>query len=232
MTTTFAAGILGAGLGSRMQSVSSCKPLTKVAGETLLGRTARLLLEAGANPVVCALRDELVPPTARDDLPSGPRYIFVNTESSLHTLAEVLRALPKPWPNHVFFTMADTVLAPHDFQAYLRFCRQLNPGECGILATRFIDDEKPLYVHQDPSGRVQRFGGSEASGIVTSGMYYLSSEALALVEPEVARGTHKMRNFLGLLAERQVPIKSFVVEKTIDVDHPLDLAQAEALLGG
>ncbi|NUM87819.1 MAG: NTP transferase domain-containing protein [Bdellovibrionales bacterium] len=230
--SSFAAGILGAGLGSRLRGVSACKPLAEVAGETLLGRTSRLLRENGASPVICALRDELLPLEARAHLPEGPTYIFVNTESSLHTLAEVAKALPQPWPAHVFFTMADTVLSPGDFRDFLAFCRGLQPAECGILATRFIDDENPLYVHANEEGRVLRFGGSDRSPIVTSGMYCLSSSALALVAPEVARGTKKMRNFLGLLASRGMAIKSFVVEKTVDVDHPMDLAQAETLLGG
>jgi hypothetical protein len=61
-------------------------------------------------------------------------------------------------------------------------------------------------------------------------MYFLSPAAMRLALDEAAKGTHKMRNFLSKLAAGRFPVKSFVVGKTIDVDHPSDLEKAAQFL--
>lgn len=225
------AAILGAGLGSRLQERSKAKPLAPLLGTTLL---AHLIRELGAYPfhgICCALRDELLSEEDKARLPKQENlhYIFVNTESSLHTLGELIRALPASADDSsVFFTMADTVLPSQDLQAFLRFCSELSPGESAILATRHIDDEKPLYVHTE-NGLVLAFGGNP-SPLVTSGMYCLSPKARKIALRCLGEGMHKMRNFLAFLVEQGERVKIFEVEKTIDVDHPSDLDQAEQFL--
>ena len=71
---------------------------------------------------------------------------------------------------------------------------------------------------------------SDHGQFVTSGMYFLSPAAMLMALEEVQKGTHKMRNFLCKLLERELLIKSFVVSKTIDVDHPSDLENAARFL--
>jgi hypothetical protein len=46
------------------------------------------------------------------------------------------------------------------------------------------------------------------------------------------KGIQKMRNFLAELTSQGIPIKTFVVSKTIDVDHPSDLDKAAAFMQG
>lgn len=228
----FRVGILGAGLGSRLKAEAAAKPLARLNGsETLLGLLLNRFKKAGAPEILCALRAELMTDELKATLPEveGSRYLFKDTESSLHTLAELIRAFGKPAPT--LFSMADTVMLPGDFEHFLAFCASLAPGECAVLATTFIDDEKPLYVRADGQGNVLSFG-SEPAPLVTSGMYFLQPEALEIALEMVDSGTHKMRNFLSGLAARGVPVKTFVVGKTIDVDHPSDLAKAAAFLRG
>ena len=74
--------------------------------------------------------------------------------------------------------------------------------------------------------------GLPQSPYVTSGMYFLNAKARKIALTELAQGTHKMRNFLKNLQVSGVPIKTFVVQKTIDVDHPSDLEKAEQFLRG
>jgi hypothetical protein len=61
-------------------------------------------------------------------------------------------------------------------------------------------------------------------------MYLLPPQALKIAEKAVGAGVSKMRNFLSHLTECGISIKIFVVEKTIDVDHPSDLQTAEHFL--
>jgi NDP-sugar pyrophosphorylase family protein len=232
MKINYRVGILGAGLGSRLRSEAGTKPLASLGeGETLLGLLLDRFLRAGASEIRCALRDELLTEKLRATLPrpAGVDYLFKDTDSSLHTLAELIRSWPARSPT--LFSMADTVMLPADFERFLAFCRSLPPGENAVLVTTFIDDEKPLYVRADGQGNAVSFG-SEPTPLVTSGMYFLQPEAMEIALELVNSGTHKMRNFLSELAARGAPIKTFVVGKTIDVDHPSDLAKAAAFLRG
>jgi NDP-sugar pyrophosphorylase family protein len=230
MIFSLRAGILGAGLGSRLKTAAGAKPLAPLkGGKNLL----EILLERfrlnGIKEIACALRAELITEDLRAHLPqtAGLSYLFVNTESSLHTLAELIGKLGTSSP--VLFSMADTVLLAEDLSRFVAFCAALPRGESAVLVTPFVDDEKPLWVSVDSQGRVLRFG-SEKGHYVTSGMYYLSPAAMELALKEVASGTHKMRNFLANLVNARDPVRAFVVTKTIDVDHPSDLEKAAQFL--
>jgi NDP-sugar pyrophosphorylase family protein len=229
MKSLNSAGILGAGLGSRLQSEAACKPLALIGDESLLSRLIQLLKRQGVSQIHCALRAELLDNEARKSLPPGCDYEFVNTDTSLHTLAAVVRTF-RPLPDHLFLTMADTVLTARDFQAFFQFCEGLKEGECAILATPHIDDEKPLYVTVDEQTQNAVVFGAEPTPFVTSGMYCLSKTALNLLPEQIAAGMGKMRNYLAFLATEKIPIKTFVVEKTVDVDHPHDLKHAREFL--
>jgi len=220
-------GILAAALGSRLQARSKAKPLAPLAGSTLLQHLINRLRSAGVAEITCALREELLTEADRAALPRAPglRYLFVNTESSLHTLGALIEAM-EPSRGPAVFTMADTVLFPADLQKFLAEAAALAPNECAVLATTFVDDEKPLWVKVDERGYSRRFGG-ESGDCVTSGMYALNPQAMEIALENIAAGTSKMRNFLANLAEQHVPVKTVVVAKTIDVDHPSDLDKAE-----
>lgn len=192
----------------------------------------RSLEKEGFAQIRCALRDELLSPEDKASLPKATnyKYLFVNTESSLHTLGEVAKA-EQPIQAPLFITMADTILKPVDLRAFVSFCRGLGPNESAILATPYVNDEKPLVVELSQDGYVSRFGGdAKENSVITSGMYCLSPAALTCLEPCLNAGMQKMRNFLAHLVEKNQKIRAFVVEKTIDIDHPEDLADAEKFL--
>ena len=229
-----AAAILGAGLGSRLQSRSKSKPLSPLLGETLLSRLLKDIKKYPFVDISCALRAELTSAEERSQLPNrdSVRYLFVDTESSLHTLGEVHKAATSN-PAHLFVTMADTILLPGDLHRFLRICETLGAAESAVLVTPFIDDEKPLYAHVNTAGEVSMFGPEApqmGEKLVTSGMYCLSRQALEQLPFALSGGMHKMRNYLSFLLEQRERIKTFVVQKSIDVDHPSDLDQASAFL--
>lgn len=227
MADSLRVGILGAGLGSRLQSRSKAKPLAPVGGATLLQHLIRRLQAAGVHEITCALREELLSEEDRKGLPRAPglEYIFVNTESSLHTLGTLVEKMGVA-KGPAVFTMADTVLFPADLENFLRTAANLAPTECAVLATTFVDDEKPLWVQVDERGYSVSFGGNEGS-CVTSGMYALNPQAMEIALENIRAGQAKMRNFLASLTTRGMPVKTVVVAKTIDVDHPSDLDKAE-----
>ena len=230
MITSFRAGILGAGLGSRLRSRTHAKPLVKIGGKSLLSHLASGLRANGIPEIFCALREELLTTEDRSHLPTEPglHYLFVNTESSLHTLGALVNAMDAS-SGPVLFSMADTVLKKSDLQGFLHFCQGLHPGECAVLVTTFVDDEKPLWVHLGPNGDAVKFSAEPAHHI-TSGMYFLSPQAMEIADELIKSGAQKMRNFLAALPQRGIPIKTFVVTKTIDVDHPSDLDEAADFL--
>ena len=222
-------GILGAGLGSRLQARSKAKPLAPVAGKTLLNHLIDRLHALGVEEIACALRAELLSEEERAALPQAPglRYLFVNTESSLHTLGALIEAMGAQ--ERTLFTMADTVLRPADLRHFFRELAALPPEESAVLTTTFVDDEKPLWVQTDEAGYALAFG-SEQGSCITSGMYFLSPGAMRVAEENLGAGAHKMRNFLSDLSRRGARVKTVVVAKTIDVDHPSDLDLAEEFL--
>ncbi len=232
MKLKYRVGILGAGLGSRLNSNAGAKPLAKIENKSLLEMLLARFLENGATEILCALRHEQLTNSMRDSLPrpAGVSYIFKDTESSLHTLAELIRHLGAN-KGPVLFTMADTIMLPGDFERFLAFCNELEPEESAVLLTSFVDDEKPLWASVSQEGLVTGFG-AEPTSAVTSGMYFLSPQAMEMALELLNSGTSRMRNFLAKLAERKVRVKSFEVTKTIDVDHPSDLEKAAAFLRG
>jgi len=225
-------GVLGAGLGSRLSSRAKAKPLALLGGKSLLSHLISALKNCGIQSIRCALRDELLTAEEKKGLPQeeGVSYLFVNTESSLHTLVELIESMGSQ-SGPALFTMADTVLRPQDLRGFVEFCQRLPAGDCAVLTTTFVDDEKPLWVHVSPDGKAEKFS-SEPGSQITSGMYFLQPQAMEIAKELTQRGVHKMRNFLAELTTRGMPIKTFVVSKTIDVDHPSDLDKAAAFMQG
>jgi CTP:molybdopterin cytidylyltransferase MocA len=230
MKSAIRVAILGAGLGSRLQGLAKAKPLAQISGISLVARLESQFRLLGASDITFALREELLNDADKSELPRTPKYIFVNTESSLHTLVELVNAISAD-AEPALFSMVDTILRDSDLADFWNFCTGLAPGDCALLVTPFVDDEKPLWVQVDEKGYVINFE-QEGARLVTSGMYFLTPKAMKIAPELTSKGVQKMRNFLGELAIRKVPIKTFVVAKTIDVDHPSDLESAERFLRG
>jgi CTP:molybdopterin cytidylyltransferase MocA len=227
----FPVGILGAGLGSRMASKAKAKPLALLKGETILSRLLGQLERAGAKPIYCALRDELLTEEDRRQLPKQEsiHYCFVNTPSSLHTLIALAREM-KTMDQPILFLMADSVLLDEDLEKFVTYCRSLPPHLGALLVTPHVDDEKPLWVSANQDSFAHGIG-KEKGQFVTSGAYWLTPAMLTAASAFAQEGGERMRALLQRFESAGLPLKLFVVAKTLDIDHPSDLEAAATFLG-
>lgn len=228
------AAILGAGSGTRIKELADIKPFVTLDDEPLICRLVRSLKWQGFESITLALNSgakniefQRYPDLAEPSL----NKIFVDTPSSMHTLFEAFSHTPLGHDEHLFVIMADTIMLDEDLAAYVHQCRTLPPGESSIVATTFIDDEKPLTLSTDAQGYVMSFNVPVISGtLATSGVYCLSSSVRPLLEECLAKGLKNMRVFLNMIVENNKKLKVFVVKKSIDVDRPSDLEAAKDFL--
>jgi NDP-sugar pyrophosphorylase family protein len=91
--------------------------------------------------------------------------------------------------------------------------------------TRYVDDEKPLWVTTTRHGRVSVVGGASGDA-VTTGIYVFPEKVRRLGIPS---GLGRLRDFLAWLAKSGEPIEAVEIDKVVDVDRPEDLIAAEEL---
>jgi NDP-sugar pyrophosphorylase family protein len=225
--------ILAGGEGSRLAKagISTPKALIPVGGTPQVVRLLRTFTRLGCESVTCLLREGVPSTLLEAEAAQGkiPFHVqFCHTPSSLHTLIEGLRALP---PGPVFCSMVDTVMPWGDWQrAYAAARDALESGADALLVvTPYVDDERPLHVHREASGRVVGIGDQPADPpCVTGGVYAFGPRARDLAEVALASGLERMRAFLGLLVRRGVAVATVEVPRIIDLDDLRDLAAANA----
>jgi NDP-sugar pyrophosphorylase family protein len=227
--------ILAGGEGSRLAAggIPLPKPLVEVAGRPQIVGLLETFAELGCRSLTCAVRADF--PAVRrllDGRRFGPPLTVVEcrTPSSLHTLAEGLRAVP---PGPVFCSMVDTVMRPADWRAVGRATeRHLGEGaDMVLVVTPYVDDESPVYVSRDGAGDVQSVSDEPLQPLcVTGGVYGLSSGIRRAAADAVARGGHRMRGFLKAVVAEGRRVHAVEVARIIDIDRPSDLQSANAWL--
>lgn len=230
------AAILAAGEGSRLKSVTNFKPLANINGTPLLELTLQNLhFHDFSSTHIIFNREEKSMDMKR--LPSLMQrhihYFFKTTPSSMHSLYEVAKKLKLMPDEHFFVSMVDSIVQPEDSRKFLQFCSTLPVDQSAILVTRYIEDEKPLTVRANGAGFVESFQVPvDENTLVTSGVYYFSSNVVSVLEELIREGQSKMRNFLSALIEKNYKIKIFEVQKTLDIDRPEDILSANEFLKG
>ncbi len=221
--------ILAGGRGSRLAAdgVEAPKALVEVGGRPHIVNLIETFTDLGCESVTCMVRDGITVETP------GPAVVRTcRTPSSLHTLVAGLAIVP---PGPVFCAMVDTVMPPADWRRLYRgVTERLAAGSLAVLAvTPFVDDELPLYVIRNAAGFATGILDTppppKVPLLVTGGVYGLSPVARRLAGVAVA-SLHRMRAFLRLLVELQVPVATVEVPRIIDLDHKRDLDAAERLL--
>lgn len=228
--------ILAGGLGSRLAAdgVPEAKPLVRVGGVPQVVRLARALRAAGCADVVCMVRDDLAGAVqaALDEGETGGRAVPCRTPSSLHTLVEGVEAAGG---GALLCTMVDTCMAEADWVTFgMRAARGMATGEALLLAvTPFTgDDESPLFVDVDDTGRVRRIGGRPGERpLITGGVYALAPAAQRLARSCLEVGMSRMRTFLAHAA-LHLYVGAIEIGRMIDIDHRTDLDAAERWLAG
>jgi len=228
------AGIIAAGLGTRLAESHPGlpKPLVPLAGKPLCHWIAGSLKQAGVERITVlhnssgrAIRDSLT-----RGLPDV-RWTFLeaDTASSWESFRLVSRTLAESADCFLMSTV-DAIVPPAETRRFAQACAAAK-AEAGLALTSFVDDEKPLWSQLDASGRVAALGDRcSKRELVTSGLYYMTASAARRM-PEAGRFT-ALRQFLGHLVDSGANVHGHVLGKTLDVDRPEDVAQAERFLVG
>jgi hypothetical protein len=125
--------------------------------------------------------------------------------------------------------MVDTIMPPADWlRVWNATETQLAAGaELVLTVTGYVDDEAPLWVRRDRSGRALAVGKEPVSPpCVSGGVYGLSTAARTWAAQEVAAGASRMRAFLASTVERGASVATVEVPRIIDLDRGRDLETA------
>lgn len=225
--------ILAAGNGSRLEKINHYKPLIEIQGRSLLEHSVFRLQQLSPENITIVF-NENARKIPQEKLPfmrvDNISCIYQNTDSSLHTLYEAVKSVSIAPGEHLLVTMIDTLVSADDFCSFTDFCKtKIKSSDSCLMVTPYIDDEKPLTVKIDDFSNIIEFQSPlEESKLVTSGIYYFSYSALNEVKLCIDKKIFRMRNFLKAILDSGAMIKSFEVEKTMDVDRPEDIVSANS----
>lgn len=220
--------ILAAGEGSRLRrdGIAMHKPMVPVAGVPLVEHAVRNFLAAGIRSLSIIVNEEETDCArflrSRFEDEASVDVLVKTTPSSLVSFREVLA---RCGPGRTLVSTVDAFCPPDDFAAFVREAEKLPQDALVLGVTHFVDDEKPLWVRLGDGGRVLSVGGP-AGDAVTAGLYVVPEQVRSL-SPD--RELRRLRDFLGWLAEGRVNVYGVTIEKVIDVDRAVDLAEAESL---
>ena len=223
-------GIIAAGDGRRLRDAGWTvpKPLVPVAGVPLIESVIRNFVAAGIRSLVVIMNEaewDCVDWVRRRFPDLDLDVIVKTTRSSLESFREVTARLGE---GRALVSTVDAWCRPDDFVRFVAAATQ-RPTTASVLAvTPFVEDEHPLWVRLDGTGRVRKIGGSDGD-VVTAGMYLLSDRARNLPAPP---DLPRLRDFLAWLVESGEPLYGEVIGTVVDVDRPSDVALAEALALG
>lgn len=225
MRAIVSGGVIAAGEGSRLKELGVSKPLVRVAGVPLIEHVLGNFEAAGiaSAAVIFNEAEEGCAAFVRKRFGHLVSKIVVKTtHSSLESFREILEAAS---PGRILVSTVDAFCPREDFLRFIRRAEEL-PADATVLAiTRYVHDERPLWVTTARSGRVTVVGGASGDA-VTAGIYVLPENVRRLgIPPSLAR----LRDFLAWLAKSGEPIEAVEIKKVVDVDRAEDLAAAEEL---
>jgi len=126
----------------------------------------------------------------------------------------------------MLITTTDSIYIPGTLTDLLAYSANLSQGEMILGVTSFIDDEKPLYAALDQEGYITALGEKQTS-YVTTGVYLMPPGAFSMGK---GRTFPALRKFLGFLLENGVKCRGFNMGKSLDVDRPEDIIEAEKFI--
>lgn len=231
-------GIIAAGEGRRLaqEGVEKPKPLVELEGTPMIGRLIGMFAALGAGRVSVIVNEQMPEVAAyleniAPTLPMPLDIVVKSTPSSMHSFHELGRLLR----GHGRFvvTTVDTIFRRDDFACYVEAFENAPAEVDGMMAvTRYVDDEKPLYVETDEEMDILAFRDTPwpEAEFVSGGIYGLDSGALDVLDGCLESGTQRMRNFQRALVAAGMRLKAYDMGKIIDVDHASDIAKAEEFI--
>ncbi|MDO4496448.1 MAG: NTP transferase domain-containing protein [Bacteroidales bacterium] len=226
--------ILAAGKGSRLveDGILLPKPLVPVCGETLLSRLLSIFVRMKAQNICVIINKEMkeVEQYLKNWQISNPdvrlQICIQSTESSMHSFASLSELLPE---GRFVLTTVDTVFQEKEFCDYIEAFSQCEFD--GLFAvTRYVDDEKPLWISTNSEQRIIEFSDSYGT-FVSGGIYGLDTRtAFPVLRECLASGKSRMRNYQRALLSAGLHIKAFEFSKIFDIDHKNDIEKASHFL--
>lgn len=226
--------IISAGQGSRLtaEGFDRPKPLVSIAGMPMIERLAGIFMRCRADRIAVIINAGQ-PDTAAllqkmaETMPIG--LVIKDTPSPMHSLLELV---PQLDCGRFCVTTVDTVFDESRFAAMMdEFEESTLDGMMGV--TRYVDDEKPLFVGTDEDMTITGFHDTQnGCRYVSAGIYALTAPALDILAGCVDSGNLRMRYFQRRLLESGMKLKAFDMGRVIDVDHVSDIEQAEKLALG
>ncbi|MBI3551203.1 MAG: NTP transferase domain-containing protein [Elusimicrobia bacterium] len=226
------AGIIAAGDGTRLAASHPGvpKPLVPVSGAPLCHWVARSLIAAGAAEVTVVhnSRGRAVRASLERAFP-GVRWDFRqnDTANSWETFRLVCQAVGEKAEGFLVSTV-DSLIPPDQAAAFAASAAS-SDAAAALALTSFVDDEKPLWAEIDARGLVTALGPkAKQKKLVTSGLYYMTGRIAKLLPPAAAHDS--LRSYWGTLVGSGARVAGITLSKTLDVDRPEDIREAEGFL--
>jgi Nucleoside-diphosphate-sugar pyrophosphorylase involved in lipopolysaccharide biosynthesis/translation initiation factor 2B, gamma/epsilon subunits (eIF-2Bgamma/eIF-2Bepsilon) len=226
--------IIAAGEGSRLvqEGIATPKPLVRINGVALVDRLISLFLRNEASSISIIVNEEMkeVQQHLRNiDINIPLNIVVKSTPSSMHSFYELSRFLTG---DKFCLTTVDTIFRQEDFAPYIRSFAADNEYDGMMAVTGFIDDEKPLYVAENPeTGEITGFLDTPGDArYVSGGIYGLTPKAINVLKTCLDEGVSRMRNYQRRLIAEGLRLKACPFGKIVDVDHAEDIMKAELFL--
>jgi len=222
------AGIIAAGDGTRLKSShpETIKPLVPIRGRPLCHWVVGSLHEAGVDDFTVLLNSR--GRRAQESLMAAfPRlrwtFLERDTASSWESFRLVAGSLAEANGDFLISTV-DAVIPPAEVRRFADAARRAG-APSALALTRFVYDDNPLWADLGQGGRLTALGeGARTRAHVTCGLYYLTAETARSLPPAGAHDS--LREYLRSLVAGG-HCAGVVLSKTLDVDRPEDVRQAE-----
>ncbi len=227
--------IIAAGEGSRLkqEGFTSVKPLVRVNGEYLIERLFRIFKDNNADSISIIINEqseELKEYLNNNHSNTKINLIVKSTPSSLHSFWNIIKETNI---EECCLTTVDTIFNENEFRQYISFFQSHKEIDALMATTKYIDDEKPLYVQTDNNNNILGFWDDKTNNDinqVSAGVYCLRKKAIQISDYCVKNGIARMRNYQRSLLEQRLNVEAFCFSKVIDIDHIEDIQKAEHLL--
>lgn len=233
-------GIIAAGEGSRLvqEGVTLPKPLVRISGRPMIGRLIDIFLDLGAECISVIVNEQMTEVadyivSRQRELGDRLQLVVKSTPSSMHSFYQLGRLLRGK--GRFILTTVDTIFRENDFRRYVEAFAEAPADVEGMMAvTRYIDDEKPLYVVTDAQMDITAFADTrgENTRYISGGIYGLDTRAIDVLDRCLEDGVSRMRNYQRALVAAGLRLKAYDMGKIIDVDHAGDIAKAEQFISG
>ncbi len=232
------AGIFAAGDGLRLRGKKEgggpIKPMALVGDRPLCHWVVSGLAHAGITRMAFLTnsRGQEAQKSLAQSFP-GLEWTFLtqDTASSWESFCLVASRLAAAREPFVMSTV-DALVPPAEVKRFLaQASLELARARAALALTEFIDDEKPLWADMGGEGLITAMGeNASAKRYATAGLYALSPE-FARRLPSAARYS-SLRSFWIRAAADKAAIAGVKLAKTLDVDRPEDLSQAQDFVRG